>query len=71
LRLKAELEECLQKLDAMVVRAHVQDLVALGASEGALSRYPQFRWMFPIFYAFAAMLFTMLFAYRIALIARP
>jgi Na+/melibiose symporter-like transporter len=66
LRLKAELEECLQKVDAMVVQAQVQEFVALGGSEGALSRYPQFRWMFPVFYSFAVMLFVALFVYRIS-----
>ena len=66
LRLKAELEECLQKLDAMAVYAHIEDLVALGGSEGALSRYPQFRWMFPVFYSFAVVLFVALFVYRIS-----
>jgi hypothetical protein len=70
LRLKAELEECLQKLDAMAVYAHIEDLVALGGSEGALSRYPQFRWMFPVFYSFALMLFVGLLVYRIATMRR-
>ena len=66
LRLKAELEECLQRLEAMVVHAGAQEFVALGGSEGALSRYPQFRWMFPVFYSFAVMLFVALFVSRLA-----
>jgi Na+/melibiose symporter-like transporter len=66
LRLKAELEECLQRLEAMVVQARVQEFVALGGSEGALSHYPQFRWMFPVFYSFAVMLFVALFVSRLA-----
>jgi hypothetical protein len=35
LRLKAELEECLEKLRAMVVHANAADLMALGMSEWA------------------------------------
>ena len=70
LRLKAELEECIQKLEAMVVEAHAEDFVALGASGGALSRYPKFRWMFPVFYASSVLLFGALFVYRIATFAR-
>ena len=51
LRLKGELEECLAKIEAMSVQARVNDFVALGQLEGRSSRYPRFRWIFPIFYA--------------------
>lgn len=56
-RLKAELEECLDKLHALVVLAHAEPFVALGQSEGALSRYPKFRWIFPFFYGLATAAF--------------
>ena len=36
LRLKAELEECLQKLESMAISKHLQAYVALGESEGKL-----------------------------------
>ena len=50
LRLKSELEECLAKIEAMTVQAKVSQFVALGQLEGKPSRYPRFRWIFPIFY---------------------
>jgi hypothetical protein len=53
LRLKAELEECLEKVHALLVRAQVEGFMALERSEGDLSRYPQFRWMIPVFYTLA------------------
>ena len=37
LRLKAELEECLEKIEAMVARAQVDEFVALGPPEGRSS----------------------------------
>lgn len=58
LRLKAELEECLEKIEAIVTQARVERYMALERSEGALSHYPKFRWMFPVFYALAIVLFT-------------
>ena len=66
LRLKAELEECLEKIEAMVARAQVDEFVALGRPEGELLRYPAFRWVFPIFYAFGTALFVGLLVYRLA-----
>jgi hypothetical protein len=32
--------------------------MALERSQGDLSRYPQFRWMFPLFYALAIAIFA-------------
>jgi len=58
LRLKAELEECLEKIHALVVRAHLEEFMALERSEGDLSRFPQFRWMFPVFYTVAIAIFA-------------
>lgn len=63
-RLKAELEECLEKIQAMVTAAQVDPFVALGRPEGKLLRYPAFRWVFPIFYGLGLLLFVGLFAYR-------
>jgi hypothetical protein len=65
--LKAELEECLEKIQAMVARAQVDDFMALGRLEGRLSRYPAFRWIFPVLYALSMVLFFALFVYRLAL----
>jgi len=66
LRLKAELEECLEKLEAMVARAQVDEFVALGRPEGRLLRYPAFRWVFPVFYLFGIAVFVGLLVYRLA-----
>ena len=57
LRLKAELEECLEKVRALVAQAQVEEFMALERSQGDLSRYPKFRWMFPSFYAVAITFF--------------
>ena len=66
LRLKAELEECLEKIQTMVARAQVDDFVALGRPEGQLLRYPAFRWVFPIFYSLGTALFVGLLVHRLA-----
>ena len=65
LRLKAELEECLGKIQAMVVGTQVGQFVALGQSAGQLSRYPKFRWIFPVFYSMATVGFIALLVYRL------
>jgi hypothetical protein len=71
LRLKAELEECLEKIEAMVAGAQVGEFVALGRPEGRLLRYPAFRWVFPIFYCFGIALFAALLVYRLASGGQP
>jgi hypothetical protein len=71
LRLKAELEECLDKIQAMVARAHVDEFVALGQPEGASMHYPAFRWVFPIFYFSGTVLFVGLLVYQLAFGGRP
>ena len=71
LRLKAELEECLEKIQTMVARAQVDEFVALERPEGGLLRYPAFRWVFPIFYSFGTTLFVGLLVYRLAAAGRP
>jgi hypothetical protein len=50
LRLKAELEQCFNKIRALVVEGRVEKYVALEEAEGDLARYPKFRWVFSIFY---------------------
>ena len=69
-RLKAELEECLQKLQSMPDLEHLQAYVALGESEGKLVHYPKFRWVFPVFYSLTSAAFLGLLAYRLAM-GRP
>lgn len=64
-RLKAELEECLAKLRAMAGHAQATRFVALGDSEGALARYPKFRWIFPIFYSITTAAFSALLIFRL------
>jgi hypothetical protein len=65
-RLKAELEECLGKIRYIAQNADALPFVALGESEGALARYPKFRWIFPIFYSIATAAFVALLAFRLA-----
>jgi len=65
LRLKAELEECLDKIQTMAARARVDEFVALGRPEGELLRYPAFRWVFPIFYLSGTVLFVGLLVYQL------
>jgi hypothetical protein len=71
LRLKAELEECLEKIQAMVKLAQVDDFMALGRLEGRGSHYPAFRWIFPVLYSLSTVLFFSLFVYRMALGRHP
>ena len=71
LRLKAELEECLEKIQAMVAQAQVDQFMALGRLEGRRSRYPAFRWIFPVVYCLSTMLFFALFVYRVTLARHP
>jgi hypothetical protein len=65
LRLKAELEECLGKLQALAPHAGIAEFVALGQLNGQSSRYPKFRRMFPIFCSMATAGFFALFLYRL------
>ena len=67
LRLKAELEECLEKLQAMAARVQGGEFIALGQLEGRRSRYPAFRWVVPGIYSLSTVLFLALFLYRLGL----
>lgn len=66
LRLKAELEECLAKIEAMTVQAKVNDFVAFGRLRGRSLHYPKFRWIFPAFYAMTTAGFITLIVWRLA-----
>jgi hypothetical protein len=46
-----------------VLHAGVAEFVALGQLNSKSSRYPKFRWMFPIFYSMATVGFFALFLY--------
>jgi hypothetical protein len=70
LRLKAELEECLGKLQALAGQMQVGEFVALEQSEGDLARYPKFRWIFPVFYATTTAGWVGLLVYRLVVGAR-
>ena len=65
LRLKAELEECLAKIEAMSAQANMTKFVAHGQLQGKSSRYPRFRWVFPIFYAMTTVGFVALIVYNL------
>lgn len=65
LRLKAELDESLDVIQAIVAHGQMTEFMALGRSAGVLSRYPPFRWMLPAFYALTVAGFATLVAYRI------
>jgi hypothetical protein len=69
LRLKAELEECLEKISAMTNEAQVSDFVALGQLQDRPWHYPKFRWLFPLFFAMTTAGFIILILYR--LVAGP
>ena len=64
LRLKAELEECLDKIGVMTNAAKVSEFVALGQLKGRPSHYPKFRWLFPVFFAMTTTGFVALIVYR-------
>ena len=66
LRLKSELEECLAKIEALSLQVGVSRFVALGHLEGKASRFPRFRWMFPVFYSMTAVGFIALMVYHLA-----
>jgi hypothetical protein len=66
LRLKSELEECLAKIEALSGQAGMTQFVALGHLEGEASRFPRFRWMFPVFYSMTAVGFIALMVYHLA-----
>jgi hypothetical protein len=65
LRLKAELEECLDKIGVMATAAKVSEFVALGHLGTRPWHYPKFRWLFPVFFAMTTAGFIALILYRV------
>lgn len=64
LRLKAELENCLHCIEQTVVRLGMEQFMPAVDAQGALTRYPKFRWLFPIFYTIVTLGFVGLLVYR-------
>lgn len=65
LRLKAELEECLENIDALLITTGLESFMAMGVTNKERMRYPKFRWMFPVFYSFTTTAFTALLLYNL------
>jgi hypothetical protein len=65
LRLKAELEECLHKIDQIVSQTGVEPISALNEAKGVTTRYPKFRWIFPWFYSIGTIGFVILLWQRV------
>jgi len=63
LRLKAELEECLHSIERIVAQTGLEEFMPLVGSRGALTRYPKFRWLFPVFYSICTVGFLTLLLY--------
>ena len=65
LRLKAELEECLHNIEKTVTQIGMEQFMPVIDSKGALTRYPKFRWLFPVFYSITSAGFVALLALRL------
>ena len=65
LRLKAELEECLHNIEKIIAQTGMGQFMPVVDSSGALTRYPKFRWLFPVFYTICSIGFFILFIYRL------
>ena len=65
LRLKAELEECMRNIERTVAQLGMQQFMPVVDSKGLLTRYPKFRWLFPIFYSITSTGFLGLLVYRL------
>ena len=66
LRLKAELEECLHNIERIVAQTGLEEFMPVVDSRGALTRYPKFRWLFPVFYSICTVGFLVLLLYRLS-----
>jgi hypothetical protein len=64
LRLKAELEECLHNIEVIVGEMGLEQFMPVVDSKGTLTRYPKFRWLFPVFYSIASAGFIALLVFR-------
>ena len=60
LRLKAELEECLHRIDHTAAALGLSEYMALSEQAGVPTRYPKFRWLFPVYYSVACVGFVVL-----------
>lgn len=65
LRLKAELEECSNRIAAMVREIGLESYAGMGASVEHFEKYPRLRSMFPLFYAFTSLCFLALLIYTL------
>jgi hypothetical protein len=65
LRLKAELEECLANIERILDHAGLENFMAMGATNQGHMRFPKFRWVFPIFYSFTSLIFSLLLLQRL------
>ena len=65
LRLKAELEKCLHNIERIVAQTGLEQFMPGVDSRGALTRYPKFRWLFPVFYSICTVGFLVLLLYRL------
>jgi hypothetical protein len=65
LRLKAELEECLRNIERIVAQIGLEHFMPIVDSKGALTRYPKFRWLFPVFYMISSSGILILLVYRL------
>jgi len=66
LRLKAELEECLRSIERIVAQTGLEEFMPVVDARGSLTRYPKFRWLFPVFYSICTVGFLILLLYRLA-----
>jgi hypothetical protein len=71
LRLKAELEECLHSIERIVAQSGLEEFMPVVDSRGALTRYPKFRWLFPVFYFICTLGFLFLLLTRLTGAAAP
>src|SRR5438874_6298907 len=66
LRLKAELEECLRSIERIVAQTGLEEFMPVVDARGSLTRYPKFRWLFPVFYSICTVGFLILLVFRLA-----
>jgi len=64
-RLKAELEDWLDKIEAMTHYVGLEDHISTGDLKGPFVRHIKFRWLFPVFYAFTTVSAGGLLAYQL------
>ena len=65
LRLKVELEHCLNRIEAIVAATPLQVFMPPVDHHGALTRLPKFRWIFPWFYGIAMFGFVAILVTRL------